>query len=192
MSLSPVKTTLGSGIPTFASVLETLTGGFSFATTGFTTGADVPAGSFLYVDEAARTATLAKTAVLKATGGGTGHKVAKGHHFIVGDYLALTVGAKAYAITGITTTNASHDRLIVGTAIDNGATGAVLWASSATGATSAAIKNLPNALSLFGTTLGSGEMVTAVIRGTAYRNRLQKHVTGHLAGLKHIHVSTSY
>lgn len=193
MSLSPVKTTSDTGIPVFANVIETLTGGFSVYTTGFTADAELPAGSMLYVNEATRVATPIKTAVVASTyaGSGTGIVVEQGHHFAAGNFIAKTVGAKAYEITAIVA-GASSDTIQIKTAIDSAATGAVLFQSSATGSTSAAISTYPNALSHFSTTIASGEFVSAVVRGTVYANRMQPYVSGHLTNLKHIHVSTSY
>ena len=192
MGLSPVKATVATGIPKFATILEVLTGGFTIQTTGFTTGVTLPAGSLLNVDESARTATLVKTAKLsKAYGGSaTGLYLEKGHHFIAGEYIGVTVGAKAYVISTITA-GTTEDYLVIATAIDAGATGAVVLDSSATGSSAAAIKTAPNALSQFDVDIASGESVSAVIRGTAYKNRVQSHVAGHLTTINHIHFSDS-
>ena len=53
--------------------------------------------------------TEAATSTTKA------YKVAKGHHFEVGDFIMLKVGAKAYKITSINTSETLYDTINVGT-----------------------------------------------------------------------------
>ena len=52
-----------------------------------------------------------------ATNTATTYKVAKGHHFKVGDFVMFKTGAKAYAITAIDTSALTHDTLTVGTTL---------------------------------------------------------------------------
>ena len=195
MSLKPVKQTLAGGIPVFAKVLEVFTGGFSLVTTGFNVGADVvlPAGSFLTVVESTRLATPIKTADIATSGAeGTGHSIPSGHHFAVGDHVARIVGRGAHAITAIYDVGA-YDRIVLATTIGNGiATGPVLWVSSAQGTDKAAVQT-PNALSMYDVVMESGGGVAVLRRGTAYKNRIQAHVSGHLTTLPAtIQISESY
>lgn len=62
---------------------------------------------------------LVKTAevVEAATATATDYKVAKGHHFKVGDFVMFKTGAKSYAITAIDTTPATFDTITVGTTL---------------------------------------------------------------------------
>lgn len=52
-----------------------------------------------------------------ATNTAKDYKVAKGHHFKVGDFVMFKTGAKAYAITAIDTSALTHDTLTVGTTL---------------------------------------------------------------------------
>lgn len=197
MSLKPVKQTLSGGIPIFAKVLEVFTGGFSLVTSGFNVGSDVtlPAGSLLIVNEATRTATPLKTGVIATSSAeGTAHRILKGtHHFAVGDKVARIVGRGAHGIKSISATGPIYDRIVLATSIGNGiATGPVLWVSSAQGTDKAAVQT-PNALSMYDVVMESGGGVAALRRGTAYKNRIQAHVAGHLTTLPAtIQISQSY
>ncbi len=62
---------------------------------------------------AVKTAKIAEAAAANATA----YKVAKGHHFKVGDFVMFKTGAKAYAITAIDTSALTHDTLTVGTTL---------------------------------------------------------------------------
>ena len=74
-----------------------------------------------------------------ATNTATTYKVAKGHHFKVGDFVMFKTGAKAYAITAIDTSALTHDTLTVGTtlgaAVEPGT--AIVQAAAATAVVSA-------------------------------------------------------
>ena len=82
-----------------------------------------------------------------ATNTATTYKVAKGHHFKVGDFVMFKTGAKAYAITAIDTSALTHDTLTVGTtlgvAVEPGT--AIVQAAAAT-ADASAFKFSPVAL----------------------------------------------
>ncbi len=84
---------------------------------------------------AVKTAKIAEAAAANATA----YKVAKGHHFKVGDFVMFKTGAKAYAITAIDTSALTHDTLTVGTtlgvAVEPGT--AIVQAASATADASA-------------------------------------------------------
>ena len=194
MSLSPRESTVSAVAPVFAKVFELFTGGFSITTTGFNTGVTLPAGSLLKVSESARTATPIKTAKTTQTSGSQKiHYVETGHHFAVGDYIGQTNGP-AQTILTIASTIASGDKITASGAATGGtaATGAVLFQAS-TGAGTAAVKTVANALSAFDTTVESGGFVAALRRGTAYKNRVQPHVAGHLADINaSIQFSESY
>ena len=193
MSLNLTKESTGDGIPVFQKFFELFTGGFSLTITGFNTGEILPKGSLLKVDEAARTAVPIKTAKVVAGGGGTDDIIVEsGHHFQVGDVIALTVGAKAYTIDGITAT-ADGDIISVATAIDTATAGDVLFESSANGATHAAYETVANTLSFHDVMIESGATVTAIRRGTAFKNRIQAHTAGLIADIPAtVQLSQSY
>ena len=192
MGLTPEKTTLTGQIPVFVNP-KVLPGGFNVTATGFNE-VMLPQGSLLKVDEEARTATLVKTAVLAKTGSGTGQYVKKGHHLAVGDRIMLDGGSAAYTIKSITTTHADHDYMTIGSAIDDGGTGDVLYEAVASGSAPASIKvkTVANALSHLATLIKSGEFVSAVVGGMAYKKRIQAHSDQHLADVKHIVFTESY
>lgn len=149
MAIGPTRTYTNDGIPIWQNTPDLMQGGFKLVATGLTSGEVLQAGTPVYTSGTARTATVLKTAKAQAsaTNSATDYKLVKGHHFAVGDYLALTVGSKAYAITAIDTTNADYDLVSVGTTL--GATvaaGDVFFKSSATGASAAALDVSPNGL----------------------------------------------
>ena len=75
----------------------------------------------------------------------TSYKIAKGHHFKVGDVIAAGVGSAGYAITAINTSNAAYDTVTVGTTLGAATAGATLVLGAAAGA-SAALKYTPEAV----------------------------------------------
>ena len=81
-------------------------------------GVPLREGSVIAPDEAGFY-HLVKTAevVEAATATATDYKVAKGHHFKVGDFVMFKTGAKSYAITAIDTTPATFDTITVGTTL---------------------------------------------------------------------------
>lgn len=90
---------------------------------------------------------LVKTAKVTeaATNSATAYKVAKGHHFKVGDFVMAKKDAKAYAITAIDTTATTHDTITVGTTLGVAvAVGGVLTQADAEStATTSAFKYAP-------------------------------------------------
>lgn len=91
-----------------------------------------------------------------ATNADTSYKVAKGHPFKVGDVIMLNTGAKAYAITGIDTSNSAYDTITVGTTLGAAASiGDQLMQAAAAGASGSAFKYTPFALT------GTGKPVIA-------------------------------
>lgn len=83
----------------------------------------------------------------KAGATATAYKVAKGSHFKKGDAVMLKVGGKAYAITAIDTSEATYDTITLSTTLgEEVAVGKALVESSAVGASGAAFKYKPKAL----------------------------------------------
>lgn len=102
----------------FHSKIEDLQGGVTVSAADFVADHVVPAGTIVGKDSnglfhAIKVAKLYTAANNTATT----YQVYKGHGFKVGDFLAALTGAKAYAITAIDTTNATHDVLTVGTTL---------------------------------------------------------------------------
>jgi hypothetical protein len=102
----------------FVTKLEDIPGGATVAIADFVNDHIVPAGSVVSKDSNGLFHVL-KTAKLHtaATNSATDYLVLKGHGFKVGDFIAALTGAKAYAITAITTTNADYDTLTLGTTL---------------------------------------------------------------------------
>ena len=89
---------------------------------------------------------LVKTARVTeaATNAATEYKVAKGHHFKVGDFVMIKTGGASYAITGIDSTPATHDIITVGTTLGKAvAVGGTLTQAKAESATTSAFKYTP-------------------------------------------------
>lgn len=89
---------------------------------------------------------LVKTAEVTeaATSTATAYKVAKGHHFKVGDFVMFKTGAKSYAITAIDTTAKTHDTITVGTTLGAAIpVGGVLTQAKEESATVSAFKYAP-------------------------------------------------
>lgn len=195
-SLLPVKTTLDNGIPVFQSRIESAQGGFVLDHATVTVGDTVKAGQPLGYDESTRVAKVVKLAKVyeNATNSATAIKVYKGHHFKVGDYIALTVGSAAYAITAIdSTTSALYDELTVGTTLGAALTAdtSVLFQSSATGASAAAYSVTAKGLLYQDTVVAAGASVSVVIRGTVYERRVTLATAAVKTALPHIIYSTS-
>lgn len=96
------------------------------------------------------------TLTANATDSATSYKVAKGHPFKVGDVIMLAANAKAYAITGIDTSNASYDTITVGTTLGVAASaGDQIMQAASAGSSGSALKYTPLALS------GTGKPVIA-------------------------------
>lgn len=69
------------------------------------------------------------------------------HHFKVGDFIGTKTGGKAYAVTGITSSN-GVDTLAVGTAIDTPTVGGFIYEMAAEAASNtSALKNTPVCIS---------------------------------------------
>ena len=193
MALTPVRETVGAVRDVFIKVFELFTGGFSISPDGFNKGVVLPQGSLLKVDEATRLAVPIKTAVSGAdSASATAHYLVDGHHFQSGDKLGY--GGTAHTITSITAGTGAFegmDVVLTGGDLEEAATGDIFYESSATGDGDGAIKDVPNGILRYDTTIATGEFATVAIRGTVYKNRIQAHIAGHLANLSHIHFSES-
>ena len=195
MSIGVSKTTTNDPIPVWQHNPDVMLGGFKLVTTGLTSGEYVTAGTPIYANGTARTATVLKTAFAQATATNTAtdYKLKKGHFFAVGDYLAITVGSKAYAITAIDTSNADYDLVTVGTTL--GATVAVndvFFKSSATGASAAALDVTPNGLLYQSEKVESNRSCSVVYEGAVYKNRIPAIPSAVVTALPLIFFSTSY
>ena len=92
---------------------------------------------------------VVKTAkVTEAVGAtGTSIKVAKGHHFKVGDFVMSALNGKAYAISGINTSQTTYDTITIGTAIGAiGLNAVIMEAKEEQSSSGAAFKYTPQAL----------------------------------------------
>lgn len=138
----------------FDSVLEDIPGGVSLVKARLKSGTtEIGAGAPVFVDKAARTAQLVKTAVCVASSAdGDNVRVAKNHQFIAGE--SLTDGTVVASITSITTTNAAYDILVVGTTLLTFAAGVVLVETNA----GAAVGSFAKAV----VTIASGKYITVV------------------------------
>lgn len=159
-------------------------GGFQLVTTGYVPGQLIPAGTPMKFDEAARTATVGSgggNLQLAATGNPVVYRVNKGHTLQVGQFMALTVGSAAYAITAIDISNAAYDAVTVGTTLGNAIVGAAVFQSSATGANAAAYDAAINGLLYDDRTVpvvGVVDSASVVIRGIVYARRLPWYTAG--------------
>lgn len=170
-----VKESAVVGVPVFQKVNETAQGGFRLDVSLLIAGAIIAAGTPIAYDESTCIAKVVKSGVAYAAALNTDttYQVKKGHNFLVGDYLALTVGSKAYAITAIDTSNADYDVLTTGTTLGAAvAIGDVFFQSSATGASAAAYSPAPRGLLYQDTTVETGADVAVVIDGTVYERRI--------------------
>lgn len=134
---------------------------------------------------------VVKTARLTANAANdaTTYKVAKGHHFKVGDVIMLATSAKAYAITAIDQSNAGYDELTVGTTLGVAAsTGDQLMQAAAAGASGSALKYQP--VALVGTTMpvvqGTNLVVDAWVIGVTKGNPLPAAIYNALKGITNI------
>ena len=195
MGLGLTRTYTGYGIPVWQNTPELLQGGMKLVTTGLVADSVLPAGTPISASETTRLATVLKTAIAQAnaTNSATDYKVLKGHHFAVGNYLAVAVGGKAYAITAITTTETAYDTISVGTTLGVAVTaGDILFKSSAEGATAAALDVTPNGLLYEAVKVEANTSVGVAYKGRVYQRRIPGIPTAVVTALKHIFFSQSY
>lgn len=171
------KRTYGtSDIPVFQGYgkdIQLAQGGFNLDTTGLVSGTVLKAGTPMTFDESTRKAKPMATAVVYENAGGsaTQYKVKKGSILKVGDNFGKTKGGAAYAITAIDTINADYDLVTVGTTIGAVTAGDLVFASTATGATAAALPAIKGLL-YADAIVASGESVSVAIRATVYARRV--------------------
>ena len=129
--------------------LADIPNGVTVCVADLTPGVPLREGSAIGPDEAGLY-HLVKTAKVTeaANSTATAYKVAKGHHFKVGDFVMAKAGAKAYAITAIDTTQATHDTITVGTTIGEAvaAGSALTQAKAESTSTTSAFKFAPVAV----------------------------------------------
>ena len=119
---------------------------------------------------------VVKTAVLhaNATNTATDYQVKKGHNLKIGDFFAAGIGKKAYAITGINTSNTDYDVITLGTTLGEAvAAGAVMiQALAESAATTSAFKYEPSLVtgSAFDIVPGDNHLVDAWRRSTINSN----------------------
>jgi len=196
MGLSLNRTYTQYGIPKWQKPPSLYQGGFKLVLTHLLTTEVVADGTPVYVDEAARTATVLRTAKAQAiaTDSAVAYKVEKGHHLAVGDYFAKTVGSKAYAITAIdSTTSTDYDEITIGTTLGAAvAVGDAFFVSSAQGASAAALPVTPNGLVYQQTTVETGASVAVAYAGQVYKRRIPAMDATALAALSRFLFSNSY
>ena len=127
-------------------MLADIPNGVTVCSSELVAGGILQEGTALGGKDAAGLYHVVKTARLTATT--KAYKVAKGHHFKVGDFIMLKVGAKAYKITSINTSETLYDPINVGTTLGEAATaGAALVLAAAESAdTTSAFKYVPKAM----------------------------------------------
>lgn len=94
-------------------------GGFSLDVTNLPVGTIIPAGAPMSYDEVVRVAKLIKTAKVYANVANNAViiEVAKGHLFVVGEFVAHGLLGAAYTITGINTANPLFDAITIDTTL---------------------------------------------------------------------------
>lgn len=191
------KETVSDGIVVFQKVIATAQGGFTLETSDLVVGANLKAGTLIgatAANETARRVTAIKTVLVyeAATNTATDIKIAKGHHFKVGNNIAAVKGGKAYAITVIDTANAAYDTITVGTTLGVVlAVGDVLFQSTGNGASAAAYLR-PLGLLYEDTEIASEVDVAVVISGIVYGRRTTGLHASILLDIPNIIVSQSY
>lgn len=119
----------------------------------------LPAGTPVYVDIAARTATVCKSAIALASSSAQAIRVPKNNHFKVDEI--LNDGVTSATITGITTSVATYDTIAVDANLIY-AEGTKYGEGSATG-TSTALYLTPNGMTKDTVYMGDGNADVAVV-----------------------------
>lgn len=151
----------------FDSILDEVVGGVSLVVANLdylVNNANVdkrflPAGTPVYVDYAARTATVCKSATALASSSAQAIRVPKNNHFKVDDI--LNDGVTGATITSITTSVATYDTIAVDAALIY-AEGTKYGEGSVTGS-STALKYSPNGLTKDEVYLADGNADVAVV-----------------------------
>lgn len=127
------------------------------------------AGAPVYHNPATNTAELCKSAIAIDGGTTTAPRVAKNHHFKVGEF--INDGTTGATITAINTSASGYDTLTVDTAI-TADEGTVYQEGTAKGA-STTLKYTPNGLTKSDTYIGAGNAsVSIVTMGTVRKDAL--------------------
>lgn len=186
MGLKPVRDTIAEAIPVFAKVFELFTGGFSLVSTNLRSGVILPAGSLVVVNETTKQMSPIKTAKLVIKGGttATGYVVDSARYLKVGDVVGFAGGTGSY-IRAISATG-SYDKLTVGTTFGGTSVPAdtVIYKTTARGST--ILSGTANAITVYDMKVGDDNLsadAAVLRRGTAYKNRIQPHLAGHISGL---------
>lgn len=168
-----IKTdTIAGAKVVFESIIDEVAGGLSVPVTTLdylTNNANVdkrylPAGTPVYVDYAARTATVAKSTIALTGSSAQAIRVPKNNHFKVDDI--LNDGTTGATITGITTSVATYDTIAVDADLIY-AVGTKYFEGAATG-TNATLKVTPNGMTKDVIYLADGNADGAVVTiGTA-------------------------
>lgn len=159
--------TFGGKKVIFDSIVDEINGGLSLVVADLdntTHNANVdkrylPAGTPVYVDIAARTATVCKSTIALASSSAQAIRVPKLNYFKAAEL--LNDGVTTATITGITTTEATYDTIAVDAALIY-AEGTKYGEGSATG-TSTALYLSPNALTKNNIYIGDGNADVAVV-----------------------------
>lgn len=198
MGLQPVSTAATNDTVVWRNVYETAGGGFTLDTTGLTTlaaGSVLKAGLPCGINEATRKARVIKIATLhdNATNDATTYKVKKGHHFIVGEYIAYTVGGASYAITNIDYTNPDYDVITVGTTLGVViSAGDAVFQSASSGASAGAYITTPRGLLYEDVEPVAEATLSVVLRGSVFHRRIPTTPSHIRAALPLIHYSESF
>lgn len=128
--------------------LADIPNGVTVSAADLVAGGVIPEGGYIGVD-AAGLYHLIKTAKLTeaATAEATTYKVAKGHHFKPGDFIATNAGAKSQTITAIdTTTDPTYDTITVDATLGAAVAAGAALVQAAAAAAKAAYKYTPKAV----------------------------------------------
>jgi hypothetical protein len=185
------------GVVIWQKVIETAQGGFALDVTGLTLGDTLKGGTLISFDESTRIAKVVKTATVQANAANNAVniRVAKGHQFKIGDYVARSIGGAAYAITAISTTDPVYDQITIGTTLGVALTaGDALFISSATGASNAAVTLVhgQTGLSYEDYEITTSTDIAVVLRGRVYARRIPSITDDLKAKVNSIFFSQSY
>ena len=181
----------------FTHKLADIAGGVNIATSDLTQET-LPEAVAVGIDSSTGIAHVVKTAELTANASSTAttYTVKKGHNFKVGDYVMLATGAKAYAITTITTnsSNSAYDDIAVGTTLGKAATAGdcLMQAAAESASTSSAFKYAPKGLTGEGYDVKQGQNIfanvwlIAVVKEAALEAKLPAAIKNALTGIQFV------
>jgi hypothetical protein len=177
MGMSVNKSNYSAVLEVFQKVYEDVVGGLNIDVTELkSTTLFVPKGTIVSINEATRRANVVKTAELQATAANdaTDYRVKKNHEFKVGDFFAGAVGAKAFAITAITTSVAEYDTITLGTTLGvEHAAGVIMFQAAAQSLNNtSAYKYTAGGVVKNTIKVEKNNGVSVVTRGTVYERRL--------------------